>query len=89
MVKRARILYSGQVQGVGFRFASERAAVGLGLRGWVENLPDGRVEVVCEGEERLIKDFISRINSVFGTYIQDADIEWSASTGEFESFDIH
>jgi acylphosphatase len=88
MVKRVRILYSGQVQGVGFRFASERAALSLGLKGWVENLSDGRVEVMCEGEEDPIKEFIVKIDMIFGMYIRNADVEWSGATGEFDGFDI-
>jgi acylphosphatase len=88
MVRRVHILYSGQVQGVGFRFASERTAASLGLKGWAENLPDGRVEVTCEGEERILKDFIARIESIFGMYIRGADADWSEATGEFSGFDI-
>ncbi len=87
-MKRVRILYSGQVQGVGFRLASERTALSLGLKGRVENLNDGRVEVVCEGEERLLKEFIGKIGMIFGMYIRNADMEWSEATGEFDGFDI-
>lgn len=44
-----RLLVSGVVQGVGFRYFVYRQALSLSLRGWVRNLPDGRVEVVAEG----------------------------------------
>jgi acylphosphatase len=46
---RRRILVSGRVQGVGYRYATVREARRLGLRGYARNLPDGRVEVVAEG----------------------------------------
>ena len=45
-----RFIVSGRVQGVGFRFFVQSAAEREGLRGWVRNLPDGRVEVMAEGE---------------------------------------
>ena len=41
----------GQVQGVGYRAAAQRAAAGLGLRGWVRNRDDGSVEVVAAGPD--------------------------------------
>ena len=44
-----RYLVRGRVQGVGFRWFVRSAAVRLGLRGWVRNLPDGAVEVVASG----------------------------------------
>jgi acylphosphatase len=48
-VKRVRVLVSGDVQGVGFRWSTRGEAAGRGLSGWVRNLPDGRVEAVFEG----------------------------------------
>ncbi|MHB1543589.1 MAG: acylphosphatase [Gammaproteobacteria bacterium] len=44
-----RFWISGRVQSVGFRFFVERCATALGIRGWVRNLPDGRVEVLAFG----------------------------------------
>lgn len=56
---RARLLISGTVQGVGYRWSCRREAQGLGLAGWVRNLPDGRVEALVQGTreqvERMIK----------------------------------
>ncbi|MBN2453753.1 MAG: acylphosphatase [Candidatus Omnitrophica bacterium] len=86
--KRAHIHYEGFVQGVGFRFAAERAATSMGLSGWARNLGDGRVEVLCEGDERRITGFLEKMAEIFGSQIRNSDIEWSKPTGEFSGFDI-
>ena len=52
-----RYLITGRVQGVGFRFFTEAAAVREGLQGWVRNLPDGRVDITVEGESDAIERF--------------------------------
>jgi acylphosphatase len=49
-VERRHVLVHGLVQGVGFRYAVERAARHRGVAGWVRNRPDGTVEAVFEGE---------------------------------------
>jgi acylphosphatase len=46
---RRRYLIEGQVQGVGFRYFAIRSAQRIGIKGWVRNLPDGRVETVGDG----------------------------------------
>ncbi|MEE9499680.1 MAG: acylphosphatase [Candidatus Omnitrophota bacterium] len=86
--KRAHIIYSGAVQGVGFRFTAERIANSLGLTGWVRNSPHGTVEVVCEGEEGDIHMFMNKIKKALVGYIHSSKAEWKETTGEFNSFDI-
>ena len=86
--KRAHIYYEGMVQGVGFRFSAQSRASALGLKGWVKNLDDGRVEVLCEGADRDINAFLEKMSSAFGTYISHTDIEWENAIGEYEGFDI-
>jgi len=88
MNKRLHIYYSGSVQGVGFRFMAQSAAQQLGVIGWVKNLEDGRVEVVCEGEGAALNKFLDKIKDVFGAYIRDASIEPQMPTGEFEGFNV-
>ncbi len=58
MKRRLVALVSGRVQGVGYRAFARRKAEELGLSGYAENLPDGRVEVVAEGEEEDLKVFL-------------------------------
>ncbi len=55
---RFRIFLSGVVQGVGFRYFTKRTADSYGLSGWVRNLPDGRVEVLVEGDEEVLCHFV-------------------------------
>lgn len=50
MASRKHIFVSGHVQGVWYRGSCARQATALGISGWARNLPDGRVEVVAEGE---------------------------------------
>ena len=88
MDKRIHIHYSGRVQGVGFRFTAERLALDLGLVGWVKNLPDGRVEFVCEGKEEDLHKFLEKIDSEFSAYIRQKDISWMPAIGEFNTFGI-
>jgi acylphosphatase len=57
-VVRYRVLVSGQVQGVYFRDTCRRLAVQRGVRGWVRNLPDGRVEAVFEGAADDVQQLI-------------------------------
>lgn len=86
--RRLHVYYSGSVQGVGFRYTAERVALSLGLTGWVKNLDDGRVEIVCEGPEAAITGLLQKLSDVFKKYIRDQDVEWTAASGEFEAFDI-
>lgn len=53
-----KILISGLVQGVGFRFFTQRAAAAHQVTGYVRNLDDGRVEALAEGAEREVHSFI-------------------------------
>ena len=49
-----RFVISGRVQGVGFRYFTQDAAAREGVTGWVQNLPDGRVEAFVEGDEEAV-----------------------------------
>lgn len=56
--KQIQITVQGKVQGVGFRFATQRAAQELGVCGWVRNLENGSVETFAAGTEEQIRHFI-------------------------------
>ena len=88
MKKQIHAYYSGQVQGVGFRFTARNIANELGVTGWVKNLRDGRVEVVAEAKEEALKDFLDKIRQYFARYIQDIDLRWQEPEGEFTDFGV-
>lgn len=54
-----RVFISGKVQGVGYRFSTRQEARKLGLKGWVRNLPDFRVEAVLYGEITAVEAMIA------------------------------
>ena len=56
-----RVLVSGRVQGVGFRYFARRAAESTGVGGWARNLADGRVETFVEGEEGAVESYLEKI----------------------------
>jgi acylphosphatase len=87
---RAELLVRGAVQKVGYRDYVQEAARGLGVKGFVENLRDGSVRIVCEAEERIIDEFIKLVD-VEKDLIAVGSIEVvgrEPAVGEFEYFDI-
>ncbi|HEU4400484.1 MAG TPA: acylphosphatase [Candidatus Polarisedimenticolia bacterium] len=60
-MKATRLMIEGTVQGVGFRYFAQRVATGLGLTGYVRNLPDGRVEAVALGPPEAIRSLIHEL----------------------------
>jgi acylphosphatase len=89
MKKRVHVFYSGNVQGVGFRFTTVRIAAETGVPGWVRNLGDGRVEVIAEGNEEKLLEFLEKMRTgSMRHYIRAEDIDWQEYTGEYKSFDV-
>ena len=86
--KQIHVYYSGRVQGVGFRFTAERIALDLGLSGWVKNLGDTRVELVCEGREEELHKLLDKIDSMFSGHIRQKDVSWAPANNQFSSFEI-
>ena len=86
---RAHIFVSGIVQGVFFRASVKERAQDMGLRGWVKNLEDGRVEIVFEGKKEKIQEIIDWIKSEPGMWkIENIQLEWQTFRGEFDGFEI-
>jgi acylphosphatase len=89
MKVRIHIHVSGRVQGVFYRSNTQRKAEELGLNGWVRNLPDGRVEVVAEGEEELLEKLIDwcRIGPP-AAKVERVEIKRESANGEFKTFAV-
>ncbi|NOR78939.1 MAG: hypothetical protein GQ523_11130 [Methanophagales archaeon] len=88
MQTRARIIINGKVQMVGFRTFIKNSADSLNIKGFAENLPDGTVKIVCEGEKAKITDFISYIKQESPSFavIDDINVVYGSYKGEFSSF---
>ena len=88
-MKRIEIYVSGVVQGVGFRYFTKRVANELGIKGFVKNLPDGRVYIVAEGDENQLEKFLSAIRRGPPlAIVRDVAIVEKSATGEFKNFVI-
>lgn len=72
---RRRAYYSGRVQGVGFRFVSQRLARGFAVDGYVRNLDDGSVELLAEGEVAEVGSFLDAVRRELGDKIHDVRVE--------------
>jgi len=86
-VKRATILVSGDVQQTGYRDRAIEIGKRLNLSGYAENLPDGRVRIVAEGEEESLNKFLSDVdikNALIN--VERIDHSISDATGEFSDF---
>jgi len=88
-LKRIQVIVHGRVQGVFFRATAQREARQNGLTGWVKNRRDGSVELVVEGEEDAVKDFLAWSQSGPSTArVDKVETKWRSYTGEFSDFRI-
>jgi acylphosphatase len=86
---RAHILASGLVQGVFYRRFVQTKANSYSLNGWVRNLPNGQVELACEGEKGLILDFAKELRvGPPSANVAGLEIEWQDYVGDFDNFRI-
>ena len=86
---QAHIFAHGRVQGVNFRFFVQRKATELGLKGYVRNLRDGRVEILAQGSREDIQKFVSYVRGNPGlSYVVKLDIDWEESLSSLSSFHI-
>ena len=87
--KSVHVFYRGRVQGVGFRLTAEETAVEFGVVGWVRNLRDGRVELIAQGHETILAQFLEAVRTgPMRNFIQHVELSWSAPSESFDEFEI-
>ena len=89
IIREAQIFMSGFVQGVGFRQFVRKSAEQTGVKGWVRNLEDGRVEAVLQGEKEDIEKMIQLCNKgPFLAEVKSVDVIWEDGKEQFDTFEI-
>jgi len=85
----ADIHVAGLVQGVGYRYFTERAALRNGVVGWSKNLPDGRVMLDVEGDKVAIESFIRELEAGPSlARVDRVDVSWKQFRGRYDKFFI-
>jgi acylphosphatase len=87
-MERRTYHFSGHVQGVGFRYTTHNIALRHNVYGYVRNLPDGRVELVMEGDEREMEGVVQNLRQRMSEYVRNIEAHAAPATGEFERFSI-
>ena len=89
MTKSLHCLISGKVQGVNFRSWTKDQAASIGLKGWVRNLDDGRVEVLAQGDEEALKTFKGKLaqGSILSR-VEHIETNWIDYDKEYTRFEL-
>jgi acylphosphatase len=87
---RAHVVIKGRVQGVFFRAETQKAAMRIGVKGWVRNKSDGTVEAVFEGPETIVNQALDwcRNEGSPMSQVTDVEVQYGTPTDEFDSFSI-
>jgi acylphosphatase len=81
------VRYTGRVQGVGFRYTTQRLAERFPVGGYVRNLPDGSVELVAEGVAEAVDAFLAAVAERMAGYVERADVR-EETPGGYHGFRI-
>ena len=88
MLRQLHVYFSGNVQGVGFRYTARQMANQYRITGWVKNLNDGRVELLAEGEKGEVEEFLKALLQGMERYISEREVVWNQATRQFSLFEI-
>ena len=86
--QRYSVYFSGDVQGVGFRYTTLRVAGRFLVTGYVRNLSDGRVELVAEGDTNEVARFVETVGAEMGGSISRVEEKVTEAEGGFRGFNI-
>jgi acylphosphatase len=86
--EQRRVHFSGHVQGVGFRYTVCQLAANVDVTGYVQNLRDGRVLLVAEGDASELDRLLAMIQERMQSYIASTEVESRAATNEFTDFSV-
>ena len=86
----AKIIISGYVQGVGYRYFALKTAHALAITGWVKNIAHGKVEVYAEGAKEQLDDFVVQLKQgPFNSTVTDIDVTiFESEEKKFSDFRI-
>ena len=87
-MERRRVHFAGHVQGVGFRYSAVSVARRYAVSGYVQNLSDGRVVLVAEGEVPELDRFLADLGETMRASIRETQSESGSPTGEFRGFQV-
>jgi acylphosphatase len=86
--QRRTCYFSGRVQGVGFRYTVHNLAMPHNIRGYVRNLPDGRVELVMEGPDQEMDHLLDAVRQKMSHFIRRVDMQVEPASNAFTGFSI-
>ncbi|HYO25842.1 MAG TPA: acylphosphatase [Lacipirellulaceae bacterium] len=88
LAERREVVYTGRVQGVGFRYGTQQIAQRFSVSGYVQNRPDGSVHLVAEGSAQELDGFLAALAEHWGDHIRHAAVDRRPATGTFHNFQI-
>ena len=81
--------FRGDVQGVGFRYTTVHIARAYAaVSGHVRNLPDGRVQLVAEGQAADVEEFVAEVKAAMSSCIRETAVKYVPATGEYGAFRV-
>jgi acylphosphatase len=87
-IVRTRVVFTGDVQGVGFRYTSRRLAERFPITGWVCNHSDGTVELEAQGEPSAVDAFVEELRSEMRKHVSDAVVSGAQPVERESGFSI-
>ncbi len=86
---RLTAIVTGMVQGVNFRWFTQRRAAEFDLVGYVRNQSDGSVEFVAEGSRDALERLLDAARTgPASSAVENVQVKWDAATGEYRRFEI-